>query len=116
MPKYVVLQPIEKHNVMYVPKGTETAKMFPSACHGKFIPVDASGEIDLSDEESSVLVFGQVPIFQGQPDPIGGQEIREAKSREASEAAAVKAAAEKAEYEEFAAFKAAKAKAKVKKS
>jgi|ERR1035437_8993784 hypothetical protein len=116
MPKYVVLQPIEKNNVMYVPKGTETAKLFPSACHGKLIPVDASGEIDLTDEESSLLVYGQVPMFQGQPDPIGGQELREAKSREASEAAAAKAAAERAEYEEFAAFKAAKAKAKAKKS
>ena len=116
MPKYVVLQPIEKNNVMYVPKGTETTRQLPSAGHGKLIPVDVGGEIELTDDEASLLVHGQVPMFQGKPDPIGGQEIREKKSREESEAAVAKAAAEKAEYEEFAAFKAAKAKVKAKKS
>jgi hypothetical protein len=109
MPKYQVLQPIEKNNVMYVPKGTETPKLRPSAGHGKLIPVDASGEIELSDDEASLLVHGQVPMFQGKPDPIGGTEIREKRAKEESEAAAAKAAAEKAEYEEFVAFKAAKA-------
>jgi hypothetical protein len=109
MSKYLVLQPIEKNNVMYVPKGMETTKMLPSACHGKLIAVDASGEIELSDDEASLLVLGQLPIFQGKPDPIGGAEIREKKARKESEAAAAKAAAEKAEYDEFMAFKAAKA-------
>jgi hypothetical protein len=100
--------------VMFVPKGTETTKLRPSAGHGKLIPVDASGEIELSDDEAVQLVYGQVPLFQGKPDPIGGTEIREKNSREESEAAAAQAAAEKAEYEEFVAFKAAKAKAKKK--
>ena len=108
MPKYQVLQPIEKNNVAYVPKGT-AAKLLPSACHGKLIPVDASGEIELTEDEASILVHGQVPMFQGKPDPIGGAEAREKKAREEAEAAAAKAAAEKAEYEEFVAFKAAKA-------
>jgi hypothetical protein len=84
-------------------------KVAPSACHGKLIPVDASGEIELSEEEAGILIYGQVPLFQGQPDPIGGAEIRETKARENAEAAAAKAAADKAEYEEFVAFRAAKA-------
>ena len=109
MPKYLVLQPIEKNNVMYVAKGAGSAKVTPSACHGKLIPVDASGEIDLTEEEASFLIYGQVPLFQGKPDPIDGADGREKKAREDAEAAAAKAAAEKAEYEEFVAFRAAKA-------
>jgi hypothetical protein len=109
MPKYLVLQPIEKNNVMYVAKGAAVAKLMPSACHGKLIPVDASGEIDLTEEEASFLIYGQVPLFQGKPDPIGGADGREKKAKEDAEAAAAKAAAEKAEYEEFVAFRAAKA-------
>ena len=109
MPKYQVLQPIEKNNVMFVPRGAEAAKSVPSACHGKLIPVDASGEIELTEEEDGILISGQVPLFQGKPDPIGGAEAREKKAREDAEKAAAKAAAEKAEYEEFAAFRAAKA-------
>jgi hypothetical protein len=107
MPKYQVLQPIEKSNVVYVPKGS-AAKLLPSACHGKPIPVDASGEIELTEEEADILVYGQVPMFQGKSDPLGGAEIREKKAKEDAKAAAAQAAAEKAEYEEFVAFKAAK--------
>jgi len=109
MPKYQVLQPIERNNVMYVALGAATAKLLPSACHGKLIPVNASGEIELTEEEADVLVYGQVPLFQGKPDPMGGAETREKKAQEEAEKAAAKTAAEKAEYEEFVAFKAAKA-------
>jgi hypothetical protein len=109
MTKYQVLQAIEKNNVMYVPKGAAAAKLLPSACHGKLIPVDASGEIELSEEQARILIYGQVPLFQGNPDPIGGAEAREKKAQEDAEKAAAKAAAEKAEYEEFVAFRAAKA-------
>jgi len=109
MPKYQVLQPIEKSNVIYVARGASPMKLWPSACHGKLIPVDASGEIELSEEEASALTLGQVPLFQGKPDPIGGAEAREKKAKEDADAAAAKAAAEKAEYEEFVAFRAAKA-------
>ena len=108
MPKYQVLQPIEKNNVAYVPKGG-AAKQAPSACHGKMIPVDATGEIELTEAEAAVLVHGQVPLHQGMPDPVGGAKAREKKAREEAEKAAAQAAAEKAEYEEFAAFRAAKA-------
>jgi hypothetical protein len=115
MAKYQVLTPIEKNNVMYVPKAADLAaqagapKQLPSGGHGKPIPVDASGEIELSEEEARLLVHGQVPMFQGKPDPIGGPQIREKKAKEEAEAAAAKAAAEKAEYDEFLAFKVAKA-------
>jgi hypothetical protein len=100
---------MEKNNVMYVAKGLAPAKLLPSACHGKLIPVDASGEIELTEEEAGVLIYGQVPLILGKPDPIGGAEAREKKAREEAEKAAAKAAADKAEYEEFVAFRAAKA-------
>jgi hypothetical protein len=109
MPEYLVLQPIEKNNVVYVPKDAVTAKSLPSACHGKLIPVNASGAIELTEEEAHLLINGQVPLFHGKPDPVGGAEAREKQAKIDAEAAAAKAAAEKAEYEEFVAFKAAKA-------
>ncbi len=109
MPKYQVLQPIEKKNVLYVPGGTVGPKELPSAGHGKPIPVEASGEIELTEDEACVLIYGQVPLFDGKPDPIGGAEAREKRAREDAEKAAAKAAAERAEYEEFVAFRAAKA-------
>jgi hypothetical protein len=109
MPKYLVLQPIEKKNVLYVPRGAAGQKELPSAGHGKPIPVDASGEIELTEEEASVLIYGQVPQFDGMPDPIGGADAREKKAKEDADAAAAKAAADKAEYNEFVAFRAAKA-------
>lgn len=115
MPKYQVLQPIEKNNVMFVPRGAEVAKSVPSACHGKLIPVNASGEIELTEEEAAVLVYGQVPLFQGKPEAIGGADAREKKAKQEAKAALAKAAAEKAEYEEFVAFRAAKAAKKEKK-
>ena len=109
MPKYQVLQPIEKDSVLYLAKGAAAAKLLPSACHGKLIPVDVSGKIELTEEEASILINGQVPLFQGKPDAIGGAESREQKAKEDADAAAAKAAAERAEYEEFVAFRAAKA-------
>ena len=110
MPKYQVLQPIEKNNVIYVRKGAAAPKLLPSASHGKLIPVDFSGEIELSEDEASPMTNGQVPLYQGKPEPVGGAEAREKKAQEEAAAAAAKAAAEKAEYEEFMAFRAAKAK------
>ena len=109
MPKYQVLQPIEKQNVLYVPSGTVGQKEAPSGGHGKSIPVNASGEIELTEQEASVLIHGQVPLVDGKPDHIGGAEAREKNAREDAKKAAAKAAAEKAEYEEFVAFRAAKA-------
>src|SRR5208282_4568640 len=101
MPKYQVLQPIEKNNVMYVAKGAAAAKLLPSACLGKLIPVDASGEIELHEEEASILIYGQVPLFQGKPDPIGGAEVREDVAKKAADEAAAKAAEEAEVREEI---------------
>jgi hypothetical protein len=112
MPKYQVLTPIEKNNVMYIAKTAGAPKQSPSGGHGKPIPVDASGEIELTEDEAANLIHGQLPLFEGKPDPIGGAEIREKKVKERAQAAAAKAAAEKAEYDEFRAFKAAKQKSK----
>jgi hypothetical protein len=112
MPKFQVLTPIEKNNVLYVPKAVQAPKQLPSGGHGKPIPVDASGEIELTEEEAALLIHGQVAMFEGKPDPIGGAEIRAKKAKEEAQAAAAKAATEKAEYEEFQAFKVAKQKSK----
>ncbi len=109
MAKYQVLSQIEKNNVLYVPRAAEAPTHLPSGGHGKPIPVDASGVIELSETEAALLVHGQVPLYQGKADPVGGAEIRERKAKEEAETAAAKAAAEKAEYEEFLAFKVAKA-------
>jgi len=110
MPKYQVLQPIEKNNVLYVAAGASMPKLVPSACHGKLIPVNTAGEIELSEEEAAHLTSGQVPLFQGKPDPIGGAKERGKKAKEEAEAAAARSAAERAEYQEFVAYRAAKMK------
>jgi hypothetical protein len=109
MPKYQVIHPIEKNGVVYVPQGSSTAKLTASAANGKPIAVDASGEIELTEEEASKLIHGQVPVFQGKPDYIGGADFRAQKGKDDTAAAAAKSAAEKAEYEAFMGFKAAKA-------
>lgn len=81
MPKYQVLQPIEKKNVLYVPSSVVGPQELPSGGHGKPIPVDASGEIELTEEEARGLIYGQVPLYEGVPDPIGGAEIGKQKAR-----------------------------------
>ena len=80
MPKYVVKTPIEKADVMYLPAGATTLKQMPSACHGKMIPVDAGGFIELTEEEAALLVHGQVPTHEGKPDPVNGAEFRAKKA------------------------------------
>ena len=95
--------------MLYVAAAPDAPKQRPSAAHGKLIPVDASGEIELTEEEADGLVHGQVPLFQGKPDPIGGAEMREKKTREEAAAKAAEEARAKAEYDEFLAFKTAKA-------
>jgi hypothetical protein len=111
MPKYSVLTPIEKNNVMHVPEGATKEKLMPSVSHGRPIPVDASGFIELSEEDAAHLIHGQVPLYQGKPDPVNGAEFRAKKASDEAAAAASDAAAKKAEYEEFLAFRAGNAKA-----
>jgi hypothetical protein len=109
MPKYKVLSPIEKNGTLYVPEGADFPKTWASGGHGKLIPVDRGGAVELTEDEAAVMVYGQVPLYQGKPDSIDGAEFRAKQAREREAAEAAKAAAEKAEYEEFQAFRAAKA-------
>ena len=115
MPKYEVLTPIEHDGTLYLPAQKDAPKTLPGAGHPGLRPVDASGQIELAEEQAAPMIYGQVPLFQGKPDPIGGAQYRAKKDQDEAEQSAAKAAAEKAEYDEFVAFKAAKA-AKGKKS
>ncbi len=109
MPKYQVLLPIEHNGTIFVCADTNAPEKARGAGMPGMRPVDVSGEIELTEKEAAPLVHGQVPLFQGKPEPIGAAEFREKKAKKDAEEAATKAAAEKAEYEEFVAFKAAKA-------
>jgi hypothetical protein len=63
MAKYKIIRPIEHNRKLYVPA---TA---PSAADGTEIEVDASGLIELSDQEASQLTQGQVQPFPETPAP-----------------------------------------------
>ncbi len=60
MPKFKVLRPIEHSLRLYVPEGEDAPEKVRSAASGAEIPVDASGSIDLSEEEAAPLKLGQV--------------------------------------------------------
>jgi hypothetical protein len=114
MPQYQVLQEIEHNGTIYIPKRTNPPKTLPGAGHPGMRPVEASGKIELTEAEAAPMTQGQLPLYNGVPDPIGAAEFREKKARKDAADADARAADEKAEYEEFLAFKAAKA-AKAKK-
>ena len=112
MPRYSVLQPIEKDGKLYVPK-TENAPTQALTSGGNrgsmTIDVDSTGEIELAVLQAAPMVYGQLPLYQGVPDPIGAAQERE--ERAVFEAAqARKRDADKAkEMEEFRLFQAARA-------
>jgi hypothetical protein len=113
MAQYQVLKPIEKNCVHYVPKGHKGPKTVLSMSHGKPIPVDASGTIELTDDEALEMTGGQIPMVKGRPEAYW--RIRDKRvAEEAAEAKAI-ADAEAAEKEEFEQWKAAKTKAAKKK-
>ena len=62
MPKFKVLSPIEHNQVHYWPEPAVDApvepKTAPSFGHGQPIPVNASGTIELSDEDAKPLLTG----------------------------------------------------------
>ena len=60
MPKFKVLRPIEHSLRLYVPEGEDAPEKVRSAASGAEIPVDASGAIELSEEEAAPLKQGQV--------------------------------------------------------
>jgi hypothetical protein len=67
MARYRVVRPIEHNQKLYVPA---TAV---SAGSGAEIVVDASGFVELSDQEAAQLTQGQVqPASQGSAQTIGG--------------------------------------------
>jgi hypothetical protein len=60
MARYGVLRPIEHNLKLYIPA------IATSAANGNEIPVDASGWIELSEQEASRFVHGQIqPMTQG---------------------------------------------------
>lgn len=77
MTKFKVLRPIEHSLCLYLPAGTGAAEKAKSAAHGGDIPVDASGTIELSDAEATVLTRGQVePISPAAEEPAKGRNIK----------------------------------------
>ncbi len=71
MPKYKVLRPIEHNQKLYLPEMPDALPTVKSAGHGGDIAVDASGIIELSEQESAALVDGQIiPLDEsGRPVP-----------------------------------------------
>ena len=63
MAKYKIIRPVEHNRKLYVPATT------PSAADGTEIEVDASGSIELSDQEASQLTQGQIQAFPDAPAP-----------------------------------------------
>jgi hypothetical protein len=118
MAKYKVLCPIELDGILYLPKQDNPPATAPSSGGGKnmSVPVNAEGEIELTDLQAAPMIYGQVPLCDGKPDPINGETDRVEKAAFEKKRLDEKVAAEKAEYEEFVAFRAAKAEAKEKKA
>jgi hypothetical protein len=48
------------HQVLYLPKSDQAPESTVSASHGKEIPVDASGVIELTAKQAEALTAGQV--------------------------------------------------------
>jgi hypothetical protein len=60
MAKFKVLRPIELGGTLYLPE-TETAAAKAKSCgNGADIPVDASGVIELTDEQAAEMRDGQI--------------------------------------------------------
>ena len=60
MAKYKVLTPVEHNEVLFWPEAAHGAssKESPSFGNGQAIPVDASGTIELSEEQAKPLLVG----------------------------------------------------------
>lgn len=77
MPRFKVLRPIEHSLCLYLPADAAVPEKAKSAAHGGDIPVDASGTIDLSDAEATVLTRGQVePISPAAEEPAKGRNVK----------------------------------------
>ena len=71
MPKYEVVQPIETGGKLYIPESGNAPKTVKSFSHGKDIPVDASGLIELSEDEAKALPHAVRPLkkYREQNEP-----------------------------------------------
>jgi len=58
MAKFKVLTPVEHNETHYWPETDQAPKESPSFGNGQAIPVDASGVIELSDEQAKPLLVG----------------------------------------------------------
>jgi hypothetical protein len=79
MAKYQVLRPIEHDQKLFLPQGAPSPAAARSVSHGHEIAVDASGVIELSEQQAAAFANGQValiPEAQGR----GGAEPRKSKS------------------------------------
>ena len=84
MPTYKVLRPIEHNNQIYLPADPAGAPpRLPSSGHGKDVPTNTSGVIELTEAEAVALdpvTHGQVPVSDQQPDSLEAAKRREAAS------------------------------------
>lgn len=60
MPKYKIVKPIEHNQTLYLPETTAAPANAKSASHGKEIPVDTSGTIELDEAQASSFRHGQI--------------------------------------------------------
>jgi len=68
MPKYKVAMAIEHNQTLYLPKTANAPVSAKSVSHGKDIPVDASGTIELSEAEAANFRDGQIaPLDASSP-------------------------------------------------
>jgi hypothetical protein len=58
MAKFKVLTPIEHNETHYWPEADKAPKEAPSFGHGKPVPVNASGVIELTEAEAAPLLVG----------------------------------------------------------
>ena len=77
MARFKVLRAIEHSLCLYLPEAAGAPERAKSAAHGGAIAVNASGAIELSDEEAAALNRGQV----GPLGPPAEEPVKSAKSK-----------------------------------
>jgi len=71
MPNYRVLRPIERNQKLYLPETRTGPEKVKSVGHGQDIPVDASGMIELDEEEARSFRDGQIEAIPESAEPGG---------------------------------------------
>ncbi len=74
MPKYKVLRPIEHNGKVYLPQSAESGVRGPETAigggHGKPVPVDSTGVIELTEAEAVPLDLGQIEKVESQKSKV----------------------------------------------